>query len=84
MKKYGHPRGVVTGGLCSYPAAISEIDNVGRNKVGRRLNNRAEDSHQPFRRQERAMQQFLSAKTSQKLGSVHARVKLVMPCGEHR
>ena len=44
MKKYGRPRRVVTDGLCSYPAAMSEIGNVERHEVGRRLNNRAENS----------------------------------------
>src|SRR5271154_988578 len=74
MKKYGRPRSVVTDGLCSYPAAIKEIGNADRHEVGRRLNNRAENSHQPFRRQEYAMQRFRSAKTLQKFSSVHAQV----------
>ncbi len=68
------PRSVVTDGLSSYPAAMSEIGNVDRQEVGRRLNNRAENSHQPFRRRERAMQRFRSAKTLQKFSSVHAQV----------
>ena len=55
MKKYGRPRTVVTDGLCSYPAAMKEIGNADRQEVGRRLNNRAENSHQPIRRRERAM-----------------------------
>ncbi len=66
MKKYGRPRTVVTDGLCSYPAAMKEIGNADRQEVGRRLNNRAENSHQPFRRRERAMQRFRSMKTLQK------------------
>ena len=74
MKKYGRPRSVVTDGLSSYPAAMSEIGNVDRQEVGRRLDNRAENSHQPFRRRERAMQRFRSAKTLQKFSSVHAQV----------
>ena len=64
MKKYGRPRSVVTDGLSSYPAAMSEIGSVDRQEVGHRLNNRAENSHQPFRRRERAMQRFRSAKIS--------------------
>jgi putative transposase len=60
MKKYGQPRSVVTDGLCSYPAAMKEIGNADRHEVGPRLNNRAENSHQPFRRRERAMQRALS------------------------
>jgi putative transposase len=74
MKKYGQPRSVVTDGLCSYPAAMKEIGNADCHEVGRRLNNRAENSHQPFRRRERAMQRFRSAKTPQKFSSVHAQV----------
>ena len=74
MKKYGRPRSVVTDGLCSYPAAMKEIGNADRHEIGRRLNNRAENSHQPFRRRERAMQQFRSVKTLQKFSSVHAQV----------
>src|SRR5208337_593334 len=67
-------RSVVTDGLCSYPAAMKEIGNADRQDVGRRLNNRAENSHQPFRRRERAMQRFRSMKTLQKFSSVHAEV----------
>ena len=74
MKKYGRPRSVVTDGLSCYPAAMKEIGNAHRHEVGRRLNNRAENSHQPFRRRERAMQRFRSAKTLQKFSSVHAQV----------
>jgi putative transposase len=74
MKKYGRPKRVVTDGLCSYGAAMKEIGVADRHKVGRRLNNRAENSHQPFRRRERAMQRFRSMKTLQKFGSVHAQI----------
>jgi putative transposase len=49
--------------------------NADRQEVGGRLNNRAENSHQPFRRRERAMQRFRSMKTLQKkFSSVHAQV----------
>jgi putative transposase len=74
IKKYGQPRSVVTDGLCSHPAAMKEIGNADRHKVGRRLNNRAENSHQPFRRRERAMQLFRRAKTLQKFSSIPAQV----------
>src|SRR3984957_15367806 len=74
MKKYGQPRSVVTDGHCSYPAAMNEIGNADRHEVGRRLNNRAENSHQPVRRRERAMPRFRSAMTLQKFSSVHAHV----------
>jgi putative transposase len=72
MKKCGRSQTVVTDGLCSYPAAMKELGTADRHEVGRRLNNRAENSHQPFRRRERAMQRFRSMKTLQKFSSVHA------------
>jgi putative transposase len=74
MKKYGQPRSIVTDGLGSYSAAMNEIGVADRHEVGGRLNNRAENSHQPFRRRERAMQRFRSMKTLQKFSSVHAQV----------
>ena len=74
MKKYGAPRSVVTDGLRAYSAAMNEIGAANRHEVGRHRNNRAENSHQPFRRRERAMQCFRSMKTLQKFGSVHAQV----------
>jgi putative transposase len=74
MKKYGRSQTVVTDGLCSYPAAMKELGMADRREVGRRLNNRAENSHQPFRRRERAMQRFRSMKTLQKFSSIHAQV----------
>ena len=48
MKKYGTPRSIVTDRLRAYSAAMNEIDFAAeRHKVGGRLNNRAENSHQP-------------------------------------
>ena len=74
MKKYGAPRSIVTDGLRAYSAAMNEIGVAERHEVGGRLNNRAENSHQPFRRRERAMQRFRSMKTLQKFSSIHAQV----------
>jgi putative transposase len=75
MKKYGAPRSIVTDGLRAYSAAMNEIGVAAeRHEVGGRLNNRAENSHQPFRRRGRAMQRFRSLKTLQKFSSVHAQV----------
>jgi putative transposase len=47
------------------------IGIAGRQETGRWKNNRAENSHQPFRRRERAMAKFRSAKSLQKFTSVH-------------
>ena len=74
MNRHGQPRKIVTDGLRAYSAAMREVGNADRQEVGRRLNNRAENSHQPFRRRERSMQRFRSMKTLQKFSSVHAQV----------
>jgi putative transposase len=46
----------------------------GRQDCGRRLNNRAENSHQPFRRREGAMARFRDLKTLQKFVAPHASI----------
>ena len=74
MKKYGRPQSIVTDRLRAYSAAMKKIGAADRHEVGGRLNNRAENSHLPFRRRERAMQRFRSPKTLQKFSSVHAQV----------
>ena len=52
MKRYGRPKAIVTDRLRSYGAALKVIGIVERQECGRWLNNRAENSHQPFRRRE--------------------------------
>ncbi len=74
MKRYGRPLAIVTDRLRSYRAAMREIGNEARQVTGRWLNNRAENSHQPFRRRERAMAKFRSAKSLQKFASIHASI----------
>ncbi len=74
MKRYGRPEVVVTDRLRSYRAAMKVIGNEARQETGRWLNNRAENSHQPFRRRERAMAKFRSAKSLQKFASIHSSV----------
>ena len=74
MKRHGRPQAVVTDGLRSYSAALKEIGDADRQEVGRWLNNRAENSHQPFRRRERAMERFRRMKTLQKFAAVHGTV----------
>ena len=74
MKRYGRPKVVVTDLLGSYRAAMNVIGNAADQECGRWLNNRAENSHQPFRRRERAMAKFRDIKTLQKFASVHASI----------
>ena len=58
MKRYGQPQAIVTDRLRSYGAAMKAMGIVERQECGRWLNNRAENSHQPFRRREGAMAKF--------------------------
>ena len=74
MKHHGKPKAIVTDRLRSYGAAMKEIGNAGVHETGRWLNNRAENSHQPFRRRERAMLRFGRMHTLQKFSAVHASV----------
>jgi putative transposase len=74
MKRHGKPKAIVTDGLRSYTAALNEIGASEDQEVGRWLNNRAENSHQPFRRRERVMLRFRRMKTLQKFASVHGTV----------
>ena len=74
MKRYGRPRSIVTDRLRSYRAAMKIIGNVASQVCGKWLNNRAENSHQPLRRRERAMANFRDSKTLQKFAATHASI----------
>ena len=50
------------------------IGNGAAQECERWLNNRAENSHQPFRRREGAMSKFRNVKTLQKFASLHASI----------
>lgn len=74
MKRHGRPQIIVTDKLRSYGAAMKDIGNAGRQETGRWLNNRAENSHLPFRRRERAMQRFRRMRNLQKFAAVQASI----------
>jgi putative transposase len=74
MKRYGRPSEIVTDRLRSYRAAMKILGNTEYQVCGARLNNRAENSHQPFRRREGAMSKFKDVKTLQKFSSIRARI----------
>ena len=74
MRKHGRPEMIVTDRLRSYGAALKEIGNADRQETDRWLNNRAENSHLPFRRREWAMLRFRRLRSLQKFVAVHASV----------
>ena len=74
MRNYGEPETIVTDKLKSYGAALRELGISGHETNGRWINNRAENSHLPLRRRERAMQRFRRMRSLQKFASIHASV----------
>ena len=74
MRKHGRPEEIVTDKLRSYGAALKALGSEGRQETGRWKNNRAENSHLPFRRRERAMLRFRRMRSLQKFAAIHASV----------
>jgi len=68
LKKHGFaPSRVVTNRMRSYPAAFRAIGLTAEHDRDLRANNRAENSHQPIRRQERKLQRFKITRLSSTL-----------------
>ena len=74
MRRLGRADKLVTDKLRSYGAALKELGAAGKPETGRWANNRAENSHLPFRRRERAMSRFRRLRSQQRFASVHASV----------
>lgn len=72
LRRHGPARTIVTDRLRSYRAAMKALGNQDVQQFGRWLNNRAENSHLPFRRRERAMQRFRRMSTLQRFVATHA------------
>ena len=74
MKRHPRPDAIVSDQLRSYRAALQEMGVSGLHQAGRWLNNRAENSHLPFRRREHALLGFRRMRTLQKFVAVHSSV----------
>ncbi len=74
MRKHCRPEAIVTDRLGPYGAALWDIGAGVRHETCRRANNRAENSHLPFRRRERAMLRFRKMRSLKKFVAVHASV----------
>jgi putative transposase len=74
LKRHGLVETIVTDRLASYGAALKVLGAVDKRETGRWLNNRAENSHQPFRRRERAMRRFRRMRSLQKFAAVYGSI----------
>ena len=74
MKRYPRPDPIITDQLRSFRAALRELGGSGLYQAGRWLNNRAENSHLPFRQREHAMLRFRRMRSLQKFVTVHSSV----------
>lgn len=74
MHRYGRPVEIVTDRLRSYGAAPKDLGRDDDREMGQWSNNRAENSHLPFRRRERSMLRFRRMQTLQKFASVHGSI----------
>ncbi len=83
MRRHGRPDTIVTDRLRSYGAALKDLGRGDDREMGRWHNNRAENSHLPFLRRERAMLRFRRMRTQQKFASVHASVHNHFPTERH-
>ena len=59
------PRVIITDKLASYVPAVKRFVPKADHRRQKRLNNRAENSHRPVRKRERAMQRFKSPEQAQ-------------------
>jgi len=76
MKKHScTPKRFVTDKLRSYGAAKREIAPGIEHRSHKGLNNRAENSHLPFRKRERAMQGYRSPGGLQRFVSIHSAIR---------
>jgi len=76
MKRHGRtPKRFITDKLRSYGAAKREIAPGVEHRSHKGLNNRAENSHLPFRKRERAMQGYRSPGSLQRFVSIHSAIR---------
>jgi putative transposase len=74
LHRHGGTEAIVTDRLASYGAALTTLGATGKRGTGRWLNNRAENSHQPFRRRERTMLRFRRTHSLQTFAALHGSI----------
>ncbi len=74
LRWYGNPDEIVTDRCPSYGATLRDLNMESRQRTRQYLNNPCELSHQPFRRRERAIQQFKRWSTLQKFATIQSSI----------
>jgi putative transposase len=82
MKRHGKPKAIVTDGLRSYTAAMTEIGNADKQEVGRWINNRAENSHQGIVKPNRSDRIFRRSRAVGFWSSAYPRYDLALRSNE--
>ena len=77
------PRKIITDKLRSYPVAHSEVIPDSIHVTDQYANNRAEQSHEVTRVQERGMRRFKSVKQAQRFVTAHSAVQNLFNLGRH-
>ena len=83
VRRHCQPETVVMRGLRSFGAALIDLGRGNDREMGRRLNDRAENSRLPFRRHDRAMLRFRRMQRFQTFAAAHASAHNHFPTGRH-
>ncbi|MBL0942639.1 MAG: IS6 family transposase [Alphaproteobacteria bacterium] len=75
LRSYPVPRVIVTDKLRSYRKPIQIMCRQAEHRTHKRLNNRAENAHQPTRRKEKCLIKFKSPKGAQKMLSLMGKIR---------
>jgi putative transposase len=74
LKRHGSTEEIVTDRRASDGAALEAVGAIDKRETGRWVNNRGENSHQPFRRRAWAMLRFRRMRSLQKFASLHGSI----------
>lgn len=78
------PRVLITDKLKSYAAAKGDVLPAVEHRQHKGINNRAENSHQPTRQQEKQMRKFKSPKQAQRFLVLHGQVRNLFFAGRYK